>query len=73
MWHTKVITKTRWKWAGHVAHMNDNRWTVGCIEWQVMNAKKPAEDQEEDGTITSNSGKEQLGPGQQKTGNNGET
>ena len=53
--------------------MNDNRWTVGCIEWQGMNGKKPAEDQEEDGTMTSNSGKEQLGPGQQRTGNNGET
>ena len=23
-----IITKTRWKLAGHVAHMNDNRWTV---------------------------------------------
>ena len=26
----KVITKTKWKWAGHVARMNNNRWTVRC-------------------------------------------
>ena len=24
----KVMTKTKWKWAGHVAHMKGNRWTV---------------------------------------------
>ena len=22
----KVMTSTKWKWAGHVARMNDNRW-----------------------------------------------
>ena len=31
------------------------------------------EDQEEDGAMTSNSGKGQRGPGQQRTGNSGET
>ena len=36
----EVITKTRWKWAGHVARMNDNRWTVRCTEWQVRNGKR---------------------------------
>ena len=24
------ITKLKWKWAGHVARMKDNRWTVRC-------------------------------------------
>ena len=36
----KVITKTKWKWAGHVARMNDNRWTVRCTEWQVRHGKR---------------------------------
>ena len=35
--------------------------------------KEQQEDQEEDGEMTSNSGKGQFSPGQQKTGNNGET
>ena len=29
------ITKLTWKWAGHVARMRDNRWTIRCVEWQV--------------------------------------
>ena len=36
----KVITKAKWKWAGHVARMNDNRWTVRCTEWQVRHGKR---------------------------------
>ena len=24
----KVMTKIKWKWAGHVACMKENRWTV---------------------------------------------
>ena len=35
--------------------------------------KEQEEDQEEDGAMTSNSSKGQSGPGQQMTGNNGET
>ena len=69
----EIITKTRWKWSGHVTRMNDNRWTVRCTEWQVRNGKEQEEDQEEDGAMTYNSDKRQLGPGQQRTGNNGET
>ena len=36
----KVMTKAKRKWAGHVARMKDNRWTVGCTEWQVRNGKR---------------------------------
>ena len=36
----KVITKTKWKWAGHVARMSDNRWTVRCTEWQVRHGRR---------------------------------
>ena len=24
----RVITKSKWKWAGHVAHMTNNMWTI---------------------------------------------
>ena len=36
----KVITKAKWKWAGHVARMSDKRWTVRCTEWQVRHGKR---------------------------------
>ena len=34
------ITKLKQKWAGHVARMKDNRWTVRCTEWQVKRRKE---------------------------------
>ena len=34
------ITKQKWKWAGHIACMKDNRWTVRCTEWQVRDGKR---------------------------------
>ena len=30
----------KWKWAGHVARMKDNRWTIRCTEWQVRDGKR---------------------------------
>ena len=36
----EVLTKTRVKWAGHVARMKDNRWTIRCTEWQVRNGRR---------------------------------
>ena len=36
----RVITKSKWKWAGHVARMNDNRWTIRSTEWQVREGKR---------------------------------
>ena len=36
----EVLTKTRWQWAGHVARMKDNRWTIRCTEWQVRNGRR---------------------------------
>ena len=26
---------TKWKWAGHIARMKDNRWTIRSTEWQI--------------------------------------
>ena len=28
----KHITNTKWRWAGHVARMQDNRWTIRTTE-----------------------------------------
>ena len=36
----EVLTKARWQWAGHVARMKDNRWTIRCTEWQVRNGRR---------------------------------
>ena len=29
------VTNTKWQWAGHIARMKDNRWTIRSIEWQT--------------------------------------
>ena len=26
--------KQKWKWAGHIARLKDNRWTKRCTEWR---------------------------------------
>ena len=36
----KVITKAKWKWAGHMTRTNDNRWTVRRTERQVRHGKR---------------------------------
>ena len=43
---TKVIDiieytlKQKWKWAGHIARLKDNRWTRRCTEWQPRRGKR---------------------------------
>ena len=43
---TKIIDiieytlKQKWKWAGHIARMTDNRWTKRCTEWQPKREKR---------------------------------
>ena len=32
--------KQKWKWAGHIARMKDNRWTKRCTEWQPRRGKR---------------------------------
>ena len=29
----EYILKQKWRWAGHIARMKDNRWTKRCTEW----------------------------------------
>ena len=43
---TKIIEiieytlKQKWKWAGHIARLEDNRWTKRCTEWQSRRGKR---------------------------------
>ena len=43
---TKIIDiieytrKQKWRWAGHIARIEDNRWTKRCTEWQPMRGKR---------------------------------
>lgn len=36
----KYVAKQKWKWAGHVARLQDNRWTQRITEWQPRNGKR---------------------------------
>ena len=33
--HIECLTCAAWKWAGHIAQMNDNRWTIRGTERQI--------------------------------------
>ena len=33
------ITNTKWKWAGHITRMKDNRWTIRSTEWQTEDVR----------------------------------
>ena len=35
-----VLLKKKWSWAGHIARMNDNRWTKRIIDWSSYNDKR---------------------------------
>ena len=40
----QYVTNTKWKWAGHITRMKDNRWTIRSTEWQtegVRSAGRP--------------------------------
>ena len=34
------IKEAKWRWAGHVARMNDNRWTKRLTDWQPRTGKR---------------------------------
>ena len=36
----RTHTETKWRWAGHIARMKDNRWTKRCTEWQPKRGKR---------------------------------
>ena len=35
--------KQKWKWAGHIARLKDNRWTKRCTKWQPRRGKRSRE------------------------------
>ena len=35
----QYVTNTKWKWAGHIARMKDNRWTIRNTEWQIKGVR----------------------------------
>ena len=37
---TEYTLKQKWRWAGHIARMKDNRWTKRCTEWQPRRGKR---------------------------------
>ncbi|KYN45314.1 hypothetical protein ALC56_00160 [Trachymyrmex septentrionalis] len=36
----KVIAKQKWKWAGHIARTNNDRWTKKILEWRPRADKR---------------------------------
>ncbi|GFR63732.1 RNA-directed DNA polymerase (Reverse transcriptase) domain containing protein [Elysia marginata] len=36
----QYLAKQKWKWAGHVSRIQDNRWTLRVTEWQPRNGKR---------------------------------
>ncbi len=34
------IKQLKWQWAGHVARMNDDRWTKAVTEWLPIHLKR---------------------------------
>ena len=36
----RKIKQSKWRWAGHVARRNDNRWTKRLLEWQPRMGKR---------------------------------
>jgi len=63
----KHMQKQKWKCAGHLARMKDNRWTKRCTEWQPRMGRG-REDQRRDGWMTSGKRRAQQGRGKRKTG-----
>ena len=35
----QYVTNTKWKRAGHITQMKDNRWTVRSTEWQIKGVR----------------------------------
>ena len=37
---TEYTLKQKWRWAGHIARLKDNRWTKRCTEWKLRRGKR---------------------------------
>ena len=36
----KHIGKQKWRWAGHLGRMHDNRWSKRCTKWQPREGRR---------------------------------
>ena len=34
------VAKQKWEWAGHIARLKDNRWTLRTTEWRPRNGRR---------------------------------
>lgn len=34
--HSQGVKSLKWKWAGHIARMEDERWTKRILEWRLF-------------------------------------
>ena len=46
------MVRQKWKWAGHLMRVDDNRWTKKTTEWRPRITKRNPEDQKQDGKMT---------------------
>ena len=58
----QYVTNAKWKWAGHIARVEDNRWTISSSEWQIR-AYDQLEDQHVVGEMTLWGNRERYGQG----------
>ena len=35
----QYVTNAKWKWAGHIARMNNKRWTIRSTEWPIKGVR----------------------------------
>ena len=47
----EFILRMKWKWAGHIGRMTDNRWTTRCTFWK-KGVPVGEVDKEKDGPMT---------------------
>ena len=36
----KTVLKMKWKWAGHIGRMQDERWTAKCTMWMPTGRRR---------------------------------
>ena len=65
----QYVTNTKWKWAGHIARMKDNRWTISSTDWQtegVRSIGRPKRRWRDDIVGQQRSGMDEDSKGQRK-------
>ena len=35
----QYVTNTKWKWAGHITRLKDDRWTIRSTEWRIKGVR----------------------------------